>query len=584
MSTKVASLHAEIGAKTEAFERGAKKVKDELKSIAPGLEKSAKGLTNFVSSNAALIGVLGGVAVALGQTVREHVAYANAVRQQAQVSGTSTEAASRYLQVLDDYKISSQEALQAARALTNAGHVPSIETLATLSDQYLSLNSEQEKNEFILKNLGRGGLQWVEVLGKGSKALREQGDAVADNLVLSQKMVDDARKAEIALDNWNDSIQGVKTSLAAGLLPALTGVTNRFMVGLRAAELFYGSMLDNEKGVTGYFEALEQAKNEQEAQTAAMVEMRQAAEGGAESFDDLTKSEEANEEVARRLSDTYSGLLSSMFDIQRQNDDYAETLAGLSSESEDLIAEKNRLIMKMTEEKEAGKLTNDEYMRYVENLAEITNAQEENAKAIVDAGAEQKKAGEQRVYDLVQQKLAADGVVSSGEYEYLQNLAVSYDLVSRAAADQAISENKRADALISSFEQTLPPMERTLATMQAIAGYNGQVVNFGVNFQSNTPRTPLTPGGYYNAQAAPGGYGYQNMKKRDHGGAGIAGEPYMIGTGAQPEVFVPDTNGTFVPNANKGGTTIIINNPKREAAENSIRTALKKLSYVGVAV
>jgi TP901 family phage tail tape measure protein len=35
---------------------------------------------------------------------------------------------------------------------------------------------------------------------------------------------------------------------------------------------------------------------------------------------------------------------------------------------------------------------------------------------------------------------------------------------------------------------------------------------------------------------------------RDNGGPGIAGRPYMIGAGAQPEVFIPQTNGNFIPN------------------------------------
>jgi TP901 family phage tail tape measure protein len=45
---------------------------------------------------------------------------------------------------------------------------------------------------------------------------------------------------------------------------------------------------------------------------------------------------------------------------------------------------------------------------------------------------------------------------------------------------------------------------------------------------------------------------------RDSGGPGIAGNPYLIGKGAQPELFVPQTNGTFIPNADKmmGGVNI----------------------------
>lgn len=43
----------------------------------------------------------------------------------------------------------------------------------------------------------------------------------------------------------------------------------------------------------------------------------------------------------------------------------------------------------------------------------------------------------------------------------------------------------------------------------------------------------------------------QNAESRDSGGTGRAGAAYLIGVGAQPELFVPNTNGTFIPNANR---------------------------------
>ncbi len=63
----------------------------------------------------------------------------------------------------------------------------------------------------------------------------------------------------------------------------------------------------------------------------------------------------------------------------------------------------------------------------------------------------------------------------------------------------------------------------------------------------------------------------------------------MIGTGAQPEKFTPTQNGFFTPNADKKGAgggvvyNINITNAKQESSENSIRTALKNLQYLGVA-
>lgn len=59
----------------------------------------------------------------------------------------------------------------------------------------------------------------------------------------------------------------------------------------------------------------------------------------------------------------------------------------------------------------------------------------------------------------------------------------------------------------------------------------------------------------------------------DKGGRGVAGQPYMIGRGAQPEVFIPDSAGTFIPNADKmGGQALTINVDARDVgAEARIR-------------
>lgn len=51
---------------------------------------------------------------------------------------------------------------------------------------------------------------------------------------------------------------------------------------------------------------------------------------------------------------------------------------------------------------------------------------------------------------------------------------------------------------------------------------------------------------------------YEYGGSRDAGGRGLKGMAYSIGTGAQPEVFVPDSNGTFVPGG-AGGDTYQIN-------------------------
>ena len=68
------------------------------------------------------------------------------------------------------------------------------------------------------------------------------------------------------------------------------------------------------------------------------------------------------------------------------------------------------------------------------------------------------------------------------------------------------------------------------------------------------------------------------MQLRDSGGRGVAGQPYMIGRGAQPEVFIPDSAGTFIPNADQmGGTTFHITVDARDAgAEARIRDMINQ--------
>jgi hypothetical protein len=136
-----------------------------------------------------------------------------------------------------------------------------------------------------------------------------------------------------------------------------------------------------------------------------------------------------------------------------------------------------------------------------------------------------------------------------------------------------------------------------LQIMQQLAQYSGTIVDFGINYHSNQP--PHVQQGQAGNTYGTNGINYSQMfsqgqsspmsvpmASHDYPGSAMAGTPYMIGT---PEVFIPKTGGDIIPigGADKKslGNTIIINitNPKREVAENSIRDALKKLSYLGVA-
>jgi hypothetical protein len=317
-------------------------------------------------------------------------------------------------------------------------------------------------------------------------------------------------------------------------------------------------------------------------------------------------------------------MLSSMFNIQQQNESYAQSTADFAKKEEDLNQQKTRTQYELFQAREkqaaqqkeyAHDLTNattaqqrheiqvrktadaNEFLTktevdYQQKLVDIDQQLSEVSQDKAKAAEDNKKAGQQRVYDLTQQKLAADGVISTGEYEYLQNLAVAKGLVTRAAADQAIAENQQADQLVENFGKTQGPMDTALSTMQAISAFDGRIVNFGVAFSTSGMSSlagmggTSNPGGYHPLNYSPSSSyttgGPLGRKSRDSGGSGIAGTPYLIGTGAQPELFTPATNGTFTPAGKMGNNYYItINNPVPQKSVNDIRQALQNLSYLG---
>jgi hypothetical protein len=75
--------------------------------------------------------------------------------------------------------------------------------------------------------------------------------------------------------------------------------------------------------------------------------------------------------------------------------------------------------------------------------------------------------------------------------------------------------------------------------------------------------------------------GQRVTQTRDSGGPGMAGVPYYIGTGAQPEVFIPSTNGTFIPNG-MGGSNVTVNLTYAPGVSVHDQAAITDFVYSGI--
>ena len=74
-----------------------------------------------------------------------------------------------------------------------------------------------QKNEFILKNLGKAGLQWANALNQGGDALRASSEEVSKSLILTDEQIKKAEMARLAVDSWADAWEGFKVSVGGAI-------------------------------------------------------------------------------------------------------------------------------------------------------------------------------------------------------------------------------------------------------------------------------------------------------------------------------------------------------------------------------
>lgn len=162
--------------------------------------------------------MLGGAYKALVGDTQE---YAKTVRELSLITGSGAEETSRLIEFTDDFGISLGELETAARGAATKGIVLTTDALAKMSDEYLALGSQQEKNTYLIDNFGRSGLKMAKAMEQGSDAILSQAAAISQNLLMTEAQLAEAEKLRIAEDNLNDSLAGVGRTIGNALIPQL---------------------------------------------------------------------------------------------------------------------------------------------------------------------------------------------------------------------------------------------------------------------------------------------------------------------------------------------------------------------------
>jgi hypothetical protein len=202
---------------------------NDVKIIITAVDKASatlKGTTMGVKGMITAIGAISGVAIAAGAAIKkiadDTAAYNKQILDLTQVTGTGAEEMSRIVQVADDFGIEIGQVRTALVMMNKNGMKPSIENLATLADEYVNTTDKTAFAAKAAKLLGRQYTTLIPMLAKGGDALRDQAAAVDDSLIATDASIKAAEDYRMALDNWNDSVQGLSMTIGNYLLPELT--------------------------------------------------------------------------------------------------------------------------------------------------------------------------------------------------------------------------------------------------------------------------------------------------------------------------------------------------------------------------
>lgn len=421
------------------------------------------------------------------ESVTATIDYANEVRALTLISGESAEETSRFIQVLDDFKIGTESVMTATRTLTKEGLAPNLETLAQLSDEYLTITDAQEKNEFVIKNLGREGLKWVEILNKGGDAIRAMGADVDDMLIFSQEQLDKTRELEISMDIWGESIQGLQYQIGTELIPILAEGVDWIMAWDEAMMRAGGTGFGFGKA---FVQALYDVRNEQRANKDMMLQSKEAERLLTE---ERKKSEEqlkAEEEALKALS--------------KANEEYLNLVGSLADNLTSYEQKHNDIQRELDE----GNITLEEAERQWRELAN-----------------EQEKATYRMVLNMLQQRLAIDGL-DAAETQFLLDQGVQWGIYSQKAVNEANAIIRNVDNLVAEYNSIPRTVQTDIIT--------NHITMFG-------------------SGSAGSGPGTGNHGNRAGGGNALAGALYKVNE-TRTEYFQPAQSGTVIPLGAGGGS------------------------------
>ena len=236
--TVLGNMVIHITAEAEAFNKAVAATEKKVDSAGKEIQKSGFKITELNSALEIGAKAFNAVKEVIEQSVGSWVDYNKQVRESTQLTGLSAQETSRIIQVADDWGIELESVRGALEMMNKRGIQPSIENLAAIADEYVNTKDKTAFMEEATKKYGRTFSELVPMLVNGGDAFRANAAGIANNMIATEDSMATTRDYEVALDDFNDAWEGIRNTLAMGVIPILTKAIE-IINGATASSLTY---------------------------------------------------------------------------------------------------------------------------------------------------------------------------------------------------------------------------------------------------------------------------------------------------------------------------------------------------------
>lgn len=482
-----------VGVRIDVDAKGAKSaltgVSGAFASFHTGLKQADAGIQKAQASLQPYGAALDQIGQVYNAVIGSTIQYANSVEDVTRATGASAEEASKFLYAAEQSGVGMDTLTKSLKTASANGIRPNIENIAALSEQYNDIQDPIERARFLTKTFGQSGADMAEFMERGAKGIKAMGDeAQALGLVLDQQAIDAAGEYEEAVRKLEARWKGLTVTVgnaavpvlneAAGTLDLLVGWNVKLQAAIRnnnkevvkTSESYadYTAEMNRQASVIGHTinqngDLVDQFGNIIESNfllAESTFEVSRAYADGAQDIEDYRATQEQSL-VTTEAAIEASAASSVALDALRMNiaGPVGEAYRQFGEQQVDLKTKAGELWQQITTLEGARYLT-------AEQKTELQTAREElgkvNDQMAINAE-EQSKRVKQLVFDLAQQRAAADdGKVSDEELQGLTNLATNLGLVDEATKQVTDKYIVWSDALEKkqiSFDQFLVGME-----------------------------------------------------------------------------------------------------------------------------